>query len=161
MVRGAMARSRWIALAVLSAVFLAGAAIGAAALTVLGRDRQEMPRRPEPGSRWNGRSSGPSIFDQMGLTAAQKSAMDSIMEKRRRDMDAFWKQHNPEVRAIVDSARAEVDRLLTPEQRQKFEEFRERRRREHSGRDGRMPAPPPGPAESVHGRISYYEPNSL
>lgn len=161
MVRGAMARSRWIALAVLSAVFLAGAAVGAAAFTMLTRTRQEQPQRPGPGGPRTSRGNGPSIFDQMELTAAQKAAMDSIMEKRRREMDAFWKQHNPEVRAIVDSARAEVDRLLTPEQRQKFEEFRERRRREHTapGRDGRMP--PPMGSDSAGGRVSLYEPRHI
>lgn len=160
MVRGAMARSRWIALAVLSATFLAGAAVGAAALTLLAGDRREQPQRPGTGGPWGERRNGPSIFDQMGLTPEQRTAMDSIMEKRRRDMDAFWKQHNPEVRAIVDSARAEVDRLLTPEQRKKFEEFRERRRREHPGRDGRMP-PPPGAVDSARRQLSYYEPKYL
>jgi Spy/CpxP family protein refolding chaperone len=155
-----MARSRWIALAVLSATFLAGAALGAAALTVL-RDepsRQEGPPRPD--GRRGGPGQRPSIFDQMGLTAAQKTAMDSIMEKRRREMDAFWKAHNPEVRAIIDSARAEIDRLLTPEQRKQFQEFRERRRRDHPDRSG-PGGPPPGSVDSIRRSFSKYEPKYL
>jgi Spy/CpxP family protein refolding chaperone len=180
MVTGAMARSRWIALAVLSAIFLAGAALGAAALAVLSDDRQEQPERPQPDGRWGGPPGGPSIFDQIGLTAEQKAGMDSIMERRRRQMDAFWEEHNPEVRAIIDSARAEVDRLLTPEQRQQYQEFRERRRRDHMGPDDRAPRRGPGdpasrrdaPADSSSGQadrpipgrdsarqpISFFEP---
>jgi Spy/CpxP family protein refolding chaperone len=142
MVSGALGRSRWLALGVLSATFVAGAMLGAAALRVLADDRAEQPERGRRDDRREDRGPPPSIFDQMGLTAAQKVAMDSIMEKRRREMDAFWKQHNPEVRAIIDSTRAEIDRLLTPEQRKQFQEFRERRRREHSDRDGRQGARP-------------------
>jgi Spy/CpxP family protein refolding chaperone len=156
-----MARSRWIALAVLSATFLAGAMAGAATLKVVVDDRAEQPRRERPDARRAGPGERPSIFDQMGLTAAQKAAMDSIMEKRRREMDAFWKEHNAEVRAIVDSARAEIDRILTPEQRKKFEEFRERRGRDHPDRDGRQ-GPRPGPGDSARRPvISYYEPKSI
>ena len=160
MVTGAMARSRWIALAVLSATFLAGAMLGAAAIRVLVDDRAEQPQRPRPDGRRGGPGQGPSIFDQMGLTAAQKAGIDSVMENRRREMDAFWKLHNPEVRAIIDSARVEIDRLLTPEQRQQFQEFRERRRREHPDRGG-PDAPRPGPDDSARRPISFHEPKYL
>jgi len=150
MVTGAMARNRWLALAVLSATFLAGGAIGVAVARVVTEKQAEQPTRPPDGRR-DQRNNGPSIFDQMGLTTAQQAAMDSIMEKRRRDLDAFWKLHNPEVRAIIDSARVEIDRLLTPAQRKQFEDFRARRNRDHADRDGGQ-RPPPPPANDSGGK---------
>jgi Spy/CpxP family protein refolding chaperone len=146
-----MARSRWIALAVLSATFLAGAMAGAATLRVLaGDDRAEQPRRERPNGPRTGPGDRPSIFDDLGLTAAQQAGMDSIMEKRRREM-----------RASFDSARAEIDRLLTPEQRQKMQEFRERRRRDHSDR-GAPPPPHPGSRDSAkRSAISNQQPRSV
>jgi Spy/CpxP family protein refolding chaperone len=146
-----MARSRWIALAVLSATFLAGAMAGAATLRLLAPDdRAERPRWERPNGPRNGPGGRPSIFDEMGLTAGQKAAMDSIMEKRRREM-----------RASFDSARAEIDRLLTPEQRQKMQEFRERRGRGHDEKGG-PPGPRSGPRDSAkRPATSYYEPRSV
>ena len=40
------------------------------------------------------------------------------LERRRDEVDAFWKEHGPEMRAIMDSARAEIRTVLTPEQHQ-------------------------------------------
>jgi len=169
-----MTRSRWIAVAVLSATFLAGAMLGAATTRLLASEREEPRSEREADGRRDARGPQPSVFDRLNLTAEQRAAVDSIMEKRGRDMAAFWKEHNPEVRGIVDSARVEIDRVLTPEQREKYEEFRERRRREHSNPDGRSGPPPnwgPGPGgpdgprpesdDSARRPISYHEPQYL
>lgn len=153
MVTGAMARSRWIAVLVLGATFIAGATLGAASSRLLAENNRD--ERAASGEQQRTQRRGrTSIFDQIDLSAEQKAAVDSIMENRRREMDAFWKQHNPEVRAIIDSTRTEIDRVLTPEQRQKFEEFRKRReqqRREWERQGGTRP-PASGIPMAPHGQ---------
>jgi Spy/CpxP family protein refolding chaperone len=158
-----MARSRWIAIAVMSATFLAGAMAGAATLRLLAEDRPAEPRRDRPDGRRAEPGERPSIFDRIGLTPEQKAAVDSVIEKRNRDLSAFWTENGPLLRAIADSTRAEIDRLLTPEQRQKLEEFRQRRWRDHGNSDGgNGPGPRPGPGDSAKRPvISYFEPRSI
>lgn len=53
------------------------------------------------------------------------------MERRRAEVDAFWSDHGPQLRAIMDSARAEMRAVLTPEQRVLEEQFRAERRRHY------------------------------
>lgn len=134
MVINGSAKSRWIAVAVMTATFLAGVMVGYAVPRLFASEAPAPAERPaaaRPGERHE-RS---SILDRLDLTAEQQVRRDSILEKRRREMNAFWDQYGPEMRAIVDSTRAEIDRMLTPEQRVEMEKFREKRRAERA-RDG-------------------------
>jgi Spy/CpxP family protein refolding chaperone len=152
MVTGAMGRSKWIAVAVLLATFLAGGMLGAATSRLLASDRAEQRSRQDGAERRDDRRGGRSIFDRMNLTAEQQAAVDSIMAKRTRDMKTFWEQNGPSMRAIVDSARAEVERVLTPTQLQQYQEFQ--KRRYHGPREPGTPGwgPPPPPDGKPDGR---------
>lgn len=126
-------RARWIGLAVLIATFIVGTLAGAAMARVVSARE---PAR-EDSTRAPGRHD--SLLDHLGLTPDQRQQADSILERRRAQMDAFWKVHRPELRAIVDSTRAEIRALLTPEQRVLEDSLRAARRdyyerREHDRR---------------------------
>ena len=132
--------SRWIAVAVMTATFLAGIMVGYAVPRLVGQESEPAPRADRRGD--GERRGRHSIFDELDLTAEQQAKRDSILEQGRRKMDAFWKEHGPEMRAVADSTRAQIDRILTPEQRQRVQEWREQRRKqreEWERNNGRAP----------------------
>ncbi|HSJ14710.1 MAG TPA: hypothetical protein VK939_09845 [Longimicrobiales bacterium] len=146
---GPLTRSRLLAGSVLVATFVAGAMVGGAALRLFARDDVPATMRagePRPEGR---RERRPSIFDELELSAAQRARIDSIVEQRRVQTAQFWEQHGPQMRAIVDSTRAEIDRVLTAEQRTRMEDWRAKRRKQHEewqkreGRDTAARARPP------------------
>ena len=66
------------------------------------------------------------IFRQLDLTDEQRTRIEEILDSAR-----------PRYAAVRESTRAEIDRVLTPEQRAKWKELEERfpaRRRERAGR---------------------------
>lgn len=140
MVINGSAKSRWIAVAVMTATFMAGVMVGYAAPRLLGREAPVAAAEP-PAAAPGARRERTSIFDQLNLTPEQQVRRDSILEKRRREMNAFWEQYGPEMRAIVDSTRAEIDRMLTPEQRVEMEKFRAKRRERGEERERRSEQP--------------------
>ncbi len=69
---------------------------------------------------------------ELGLTDEQKEKMDAI----RKDTHAKMKDAKPEERkAIMEAAHAEIEKILTPEQLEKFKKHRQGARRGH----GKMP----------------------
>jgi Spy/CpxP family protein refolding chaperone len=129
--------------------FVAGAFVGPR----LGLGRGE-GRRPYgfggrgPWGRGGGGPGGPSdrmrqhFQSELGLSAAQMAQVDTIMTQSMAERRALEDSVRPRIRAQVDSTRARIERILTPEQRQKFEALhRERMAREGGGGpdDGRGP----------------------
>lgn len=121
-------RARLLGIALLVATFAAGMLAGAAF------DRTLVAREPaaaqEPGWHCHGPhgSKTSMIVDRLDLTPAQRARVDAIMERRRAQADTFWKREGPRMRAIVDSTRAEVRAVLTPEQRAEYDRLREEHR---------------------------------
>jgi Spy/CpxP family protein refolding chaperone len=76
------------------------------------------------------------IAKELGLSPEQQIRIDSIMERRGRELRAVRGQVQPTLDSIITRTRRQVDSVLTPEQRKKAEEFR----RKHP----RPPGPPPG-----------------
>lgn len=75
----------------------------------------------------------PPLFDQMAdelaLTSEQQDELDRILEENRLKLQALRRDVlQPQTRAVSDSTRAAVEALLTPEQMQKYREFRRRMR---------------------------------
>jgi Spy/CpxP family protein refolding chaperone len=121
-------RARLTGMLMLLIMFTVGALVGAATMHVVEGD--EVPNRTrttEPPR--------PSLFEVLELTAEQQAQVDAIMERRREEMDEFWEEHRPIMRAITDSARAEIRRVLTPEQLEIEERFRAERRKQHAHDD--------------------------
>lgn len=98
----------------LAAVFLAGAAVGAAG------DRL-MSHGPRPGMRGTARGPGTAL-KSLGLTPAQCAAIDSVFERGRPSMAAVFAEMAPRMKAATDSIRAELRAVLTPEQQEKFDQ---------------------------------------
>lgn len=117
-------RARMMGFAVLVIMFSVGALSGAATMRVASTEKAVSSERTERHQR-------PGLFERLDLTAEQRTEIDAIMERRKGEVDAFWSEHGPQLRAIMDSARAEIRLVLTPEQRALEEQFRAERRRHY------------------------------
>jgi Spy/CpxP family protein refolding chaperone len=131
-------KARLLGFALLVATFAIGAFAGAATDRLLSARAPAHAPRGEDRERPRDRARV-SIFEQLDLTPEQRVRIDSALERGRRKTQAFWDQHGPTLRTIVDSTRAEIRGLLTPEQRAEYDRLRaERRRRpeeqDHSGK---------------------------
>lgn len=69
------------------------------------------------------------LYARLDLTPAQRARIDSVLERRRRETDAYWARVEPGLRAIVDSTRAEILATLTAAQRARYDSLRAERRR--------------------------------
>src|SRR5579862_9823718 len=57
---------------------------------------------------------------ELGLSPAQATAVDSIMQHRMAQRDSLMAHTWPVMRLLLDSTRTDIVRILTPEQREKF-----------------------------------------
>jgi Spy/CpxP family protein refolding chaperone len=106
-----MTNSALKAVLVIAVTFGVGAAAGAAA------DHLYHQR-----SRAGMRVRGPfREFRELGLSKTQCAAIDSVFERGRPRIAVAFQAVEPRMRATMDSIRAEVRTLLTPEQRVKFD----------------------------------------
>ncbi|GJG86689.1 hypothetical protein tb265_18700 [Gemmatimonadetes bacterium T265] len=135
----AAGNTRWLAALALLLVFVAGAGTGWGVGSRFGRGFG-------PG-RWGGPRNGMLLdggpIDRYGLDAAQRTRIDSVLVARRGQIDAFWRGPGQSLRAILDSTRADVRAVLTPEQRARFDAAHAEHERRMRGRFG--PGGGPGP----------------
>ena len=132
--RGGMS-PRIAAALVLLAVFVLGAAAGVLADRKLShRDGGRRPEREGRVPSWLNRPESEHrqywsrIHDRLGLTSDQRAAVDTLLSRRARQLEAARHQMEPEMLRIMQETRAQIDSVLTPEQRQKLEEIRKERR---------------------------------
>jgi Spy/CpxP family protein refolding chaperone len=128
-----MQRSKQQALMFLLGALLVGAILGFSANRVF-RDNG-----PTPGRQ--------AMYDDLQLTSAQRAAMDSLLDERHCQIARTLATVEPKLDSIRTSARGQMDRLLTPEQRTRLEARRARWRKE-SGKDGRRHSDPVKDAEA-------------
>jgi Spy/CpxP family protein refolding chaperone len=141
-----------MAVVVLLLAALAGGLAGVAL------DRTVLLRHMFPGSGFgyeHGPGDGPPrdrefrarIAKELGLSPEQQIRIDSIMDRRGRELRAVRAQVQPTLDSIITRTRRQVDSVLTPEQRKKAEEFRRKHPRPPGPPPGMFgPGPPPGPA---------------
>jgi Spy/CpxP family protein refolding chaperone len=150
----------WFVAAVVVVVsLLTGVVVGVAV------DRRVLLHRGTPWTgrdvgrdRWHSPMGSGRLGDELGLSPQQRAAVDSVMHHRMAQRDSLMSKTFPVMRALLDSTRADIERLLTPEQKEKFEKLRMRDRSmggqrgmigRGPGGPGSMeppPPPPPGPA---------------
>lgn len=124
-------QARLLGITLLAATFVFGGLAGAATTRLLG-DREPVAAVQDAGRRDGCERRRPSTLDQIDLAPEQRQQIDGVLERRRRQTAAFWDEYGPILRAIVDSTRAEIRAVLTPEQRAEYDRLRaERRRRSH------------------------------
>lgn len=129
-------RTRLTGMALLIVTFAAGMLAGTAFSRVLSAREPDAQAQAACGDDKRGPH---SIFDQLELTPAQRSRIDSIMARRRERTDALWQQDGARIRAAVDSARAEIRTVLNPAQAAEYEVLRERHEAERrQKRDRRL-----------------------
>lgn len=137
-----MERSKGYALMFLLGAFLTGGALGFTADRVIGGGRgREM--RGANGYRQR-------MAQELNLTPSQQTAIDSLMEQKKRQIVALYRPVKPQLdslalasRVISDSTHAQIKRLLDPEQQTKLEKMRAAGRHDLAKRRGRDTAGPP------------------
>lgn len=114
----------------LTLTFVAGMAAGVATdrLFGAGADRPaesdrtagaEAPKQGRDDHRRDRRGGGTTIerfADELGLTEEQRARIDPILEDTKERMSELFEPVRPAYRDLVDSARARIEAVLTPEQ---------------------------------------------
>ena len=137
-----MNNTRTTAVAVVLAAFVAGLVVGIAGDRVyLIHTRQYFPSRA-------GRSMAKHLVDRLDrelhFDAAQRTRVEAILEQHRQRIDTIWSSVRPQVDKELAATNAEIDQVLTPEQRPKFKAIQMRMRsRAHRGGGAPPPGPPP------------------
>jgi Spy/CpxP family protein refolding chaperone len=117
-----MQRSKQQALMFLLGALLVGVILGFSANRVFGDDA------PTPGRQ--------AMYDDLQLTTTQRAAMDSLLDERHCQISRTLATVEPKLDSIRASARVQMDRLLTPDQRTRLEA---RRAKWHKGKGRREP----------------------
>ena len=127
-------RARLVGFGLLAVTFLAGALAGAAIDRTLvdTDDRRHTEERDRQDRDERERS---YIIDRVEMSEEQRAAIDSILERRVDRMRAVWREVEPHLDAITDSARTEIMDVLTAEQRTEYEAMLDRAREKRQQRD--------------------------
>jgi YD repeat-containing protein len=105
-----MQRSKQQALMFLLGAVLVGGVLGFSAERVMlhtSKDRS-----------WAART---TMYDDLGLTSAQRAAMDSVIDEKNRRVDSMLKPVRAQIDTVRANARTQFYRIFTPEQRAKFD----------------------------------------
>ena len=65
---------------------------------------------------------------QLHLTPDQQARIDTIMQRRMAVLDSIRKTTMPQIRSLIGATQAQIDSVLTPDQRDKFQSLRQHRR---------------------------------
>jgi Spy/CpxP family protein refolding chaperone len=106
-------RARLLSAALLAVVFVAGALVGALA------DRALAPRDHHHHRRPHGLES--EIFERLQLDSRQKAEVEKILERRRTEAAAVWRQVKPRLNQVVAGTRNDLARVLTAEQLREYD----------------------------------------
>ena len=109
-----MQRTKQQALMFLLGALLVGGVLGFSAERVLGHD----PRRE---ASWYHRE---GMYDDLQLTREQRVAIDSVLDERNCQIRAAMARVKPQTDSIRAAGQDQMLRILTPEQRTRFEQRR-------------------------------------
>ncbi len=127
-----MDRPKLLAAAFLAGAFSLGASVG------YGWDRTLAGRAPATVASGAPRASMYDAFaEELGLSAEQRAAVDSILDERHRIMDSLVAPVRPQLEAARESARAQIRRRLTAEQQLRFDRYLARLRDREAARGRR------------------------
>jgi hypothetical protein len=115
-----MTRTKGLAAAFYLTAVLVGAAIGVTVDRWLLRDSWTREMRDPRAMR--GR-----IAEELAFDSTQRAGLDSLLDTRNRRMDSLMAPVRPGIDSVSREAREAFDRLLTPEQRTKYEQWRRER----------------------------------
>ena len=98
-------------------------------------DRGDENGRAESDQRRAGRTTIERFADDIGLSSEQRVEIDEVLERHRASVQDMWDATRPRYRSLVDSARTQIEALLTPEQVTRYRELL-RSQRSGNGRRG-------------------------
>jgi hypothetical protein len=104
-----MERPKQQAIAFLLGALLVGGALGFSAERVFRNDEQTPAQRRA------------AFYEDIGITSAQRPALDSILDDRNCRMDSVVRTIQPTLDSIKSASRVQMDRLLTADQRARIE----------------------------------------
>ena len=121
-----MAGSKRIALAFLVGTLAVGWIVGYASAHLLDVREAHADNRASYRDR---------LGEELALTPEQRIQLDSVLDKRHRDMTAAWEPVRPTLDSIRDRARDEIREMLTADQRAAFEQFLLEQKRDNQKRN--------------------------
>ena len=124
-----MERPKQQALAFLLGALLVGGALGFSADRVLRQDELTPAQRRA------------QFYEDIGITAQQRPVLDSLLDARNCLMDSVVKTFQPRLDSIKTASRAEMDRLLTPDQHARLEARRKDDAMRHAAERKRQKPP--------------------
>jgi hypothetical protein len=122
-----MPGARRTAVLVLAAVFLVGLAGGAVLEEVVDEapwpwSERAADRQPKPDDPWDD-DAEEAFLERLGLRPEQLRAIDRALDAREDRLERYWEGKLPELRGIIDSSRAEIRLLLSPEQQAAYDRW--------------------------------------
>jgi Spy/CpxP family protein refolding chaperone len=75
---------------------------------------------------------------ELGLDAEQEKAMNAILDRKSGEFDRLREEMRPRVDLLVSEVRAEIDKVLTPVQQQRFHQLQARASRDTASRLGQI-----------------------
>ncbi|HZF67748.1 MAG TPA: hypothetical protein VEZ47_06910 [Gemmatirosa sp.] len=137
-----MARPQQLAALFLVTAFLLGGAVGWTAGRVVVPRAEAAPAvaavaPPRPVAGDGEERKLEEFGRELGLSPAQRAAVDSILDERRRVMDSLLAPVRPRLDAARDEARAQIRRRLSPEQQVRFTAYIARQKSERPSGDQR------------------------
>jgi Spy/CpxP family protein refolding chaperone len=115
-----LGRVRMQGIALLLIAFLAGGVAGFAGGRITAR--RAPPRTGFAMHTTGNRPRGlPPFFDRLGLSPDQRTKITAILERERPRTDSILRTSLPALRAIAESAHAEIRDVLTPTQREQLD----------------------------------------
>jgi Spy/CpxP family protein refolding chaperone len=87
----------------------------------------------------------------LNLTPQQHESVRLIVQRHAERMSQISASVRPQMRQEIDSTNAEIEKVLTPEQRTKFQQLQQQRQQRRNRRGSRGPAGmPPHPPPDAH-----------
>lgn len=90
--------------------------------------------------------------DELGLTSEQRSRIEEILSRHREEMHEMWSDVRPRFRSLMDSARADIESVLTEEQTEQYRRLLEREHGEDERWDTDDDEPSPDRERGTAGR---------
>lgn len=110
-----MTRARWIAALMLSLTFCVGALGGMAVEEAAGLDWFDFLDDDETSV------SDLRLMSGIDLSAEQRATVDRILERQEDQLEDYWEERMPDIKAILAKSYGEIRVLLTPAQQAVFD----------------------------------------
>jgi Spy/CpxP family protein refolding chaperone len=118
-----------IAFVAVLGLFLLGVVIGGLAMHLYQANRLAPPPDRPMGSGMHGPLFQERLHRHLELTEEQRREVAEIMQQAQEEGRRMHEEMLPRVHELIESAQEEMREILTPEQRERFDEILERHRR--------------------------------